>query len=68
MSKKSTKPSIDKQNFIDFLASATPKELNKYIEEKGKPPKLWSPVYFFRYPEQVTDYGGKENERKHESG
>lgn len=64
MAKKSTdKLSIDKENFIEFLSSATPVELNKFIEEKGKPPKLWSPVWFFRYPEQVTMYNNGGNEK-----
>jgi len=41
------KPTIDKNNFIDFLANATPEEVNRYILEKGKPRKLISPMYFF---------------------
>lgn len=61
MSKKSsTDKKIDRDNFIEFLASATPAELNKLIEEKGKPPKEWSPIYFFRHPEQIEN-GGTNN-------
>lgn len=41
------KPSISKNDFIDFLANATPEEVNRYILEKGKPRKLISPMYFF---------------------
>lgn len=58
MSKKPSTNKIDKDNFLEFLASATPRELNKLIEEKGKPPKNWCPIYFFRYPEQI-ELGGK---------
>ena len=38
---------ISKENFIDFLASATPEEVNRYILEKGKPMKLFEPMVFF---------------------
>lgn len=41
------KPSIRKKDFIDFLANATPEEVNKYILEKGKPRKLIHPMFFF---------------------
>ena len=41
------KPTIDKDNFIDFLANAKPEEINQYIKEKGKPRKLISPMFFF---------------------
>lgn len=41
------KPSIDKDSFIEFLASATPEEVNQYILEKGKPKKPIWPMYFF---------------------
>ena len=43
---KPKKPTIDKDNFINFLASATPEEVNRYILEKGKPRKLDSPLYY----------------------
>lgn len=38
---------IEREDFIDFLASATPEEVNQYILEKGKPPKLIEPMIFF---------------------
>jgi len=60
MSKNSSTRKIDKDNFIEFLASATPRELNRLIEEKGKPPKRWSPVYFFRHPEEVKEFKNVE--------
>ena len=41
------KPSISKTDFIDFLASATPEEINQYIMEKGKPRKPICPMIFF---------------------
>ena len=41
------KPTISKNNFIDFLASATPEEVSQYIREKGKKQKLINPVFFF---------------------
>ena len=44
---KSSKPVIEKQDFIKFLASATPEEINKYIAEKGKPGRLIEPIIFF---------------------
>lgn len=44
---KSTKPTIQKQDFIKFLASATPEEINRYIAEKGKPGRLIEPIIFF---------------------
>lgn len=37
---------ISKTNFINFLASATPEEVNKYILEKGKPKKLIQAIIF----------------------
>lgn len=45
--KKSPKPIIQKQDFIKFLASATPEEINRYIAEKGKPARLIEPIIFF---------------------
>ena len=38
---------INKDNFIDFLANSTPEEINKMIEEKGKPPKPINPLFFY---------------------
>ena len=45
--KNNKKPSINKRDFIDFLANATPEEVNKYILEKGKPRKTIQPMFFF---------------------
>lgn len=53
MAKKKTF-TIEKDDFIQFLASATPEEVNQYILEKGKPPKLIEPMIFFN----------KENEKQ----
>lgn len=39
---------ISKDNFIEFLASASPTEVNKYILEKGKKPKPITPIIFFK--------------------
>ncbi len=44
---KKTKFKIDKEDFIAFLASASPEEVNALIEEKGKPRKLIQPIIFF---------------------
>lgn len=41
------KESIDKENFIAFLAAMKPEEINKLIEDKGKPPKKISPIFFY---------------------
>lgn len=38
---------IEKEDFIEFLVNATPEEVNQYILEKGKPPKLIEPMIFF---------------------
>ncbi len=44
---KKNKFKMDKDDFIEFLASATPEEVNALIEEKGKPRKLINPIIFF---------------------
>ena len=46
------KPSINKNDFIEFLASATPEEVNRYILEKGKPKKPIWPMFFFPREEE----------------
>lgn len=46
-STKISKPVIEKKDFIKFLASATPEEINRYIAEKGKPGRLIEPIIFF---------------------
>ena len=44
---KKNKFKIDKDDFINFLATASPEEVNALIMEKGKPRKLISPIIFF---------------------
>lgn len=39
---------IEKEDFIEFLASSTPEEINEYIREKGKPCKLVDPMVYFK--------------------
>ena len=41
---------IDKNNFISFLSSMTPVEINKLIEDKGKSPKPICPMFFYPNP------------------
>lgn len=41
------KESLSKETFIAFLAAMKPEELNKLIEDKGKPPKKISPIFFY---------------------
>lgn len=48
MNKNKTNNKICREDFIDFLASATPEEVNKYITEKGKPRKLIEPFVYFK--------------------
>lgn len=45
-SKQKTKYVMPKEDFITFLASATPDEINQYIQEKGKPRKLFCPLIY----------------------
>lgn len=50
-SKKKSNKTIDinkKNNFINFLLSATEEDINKLILEKGKPPKLIKPMFFYK--------------------
>ena len=57
MPKKTTnqqQPSIAKDDFIEFLAHATPEELNQRILEKGKQRKPYYPIYVFRDPNRTT--------------
>lgn len=44
---KKQKDEIPKEDFIKFLASLSPEEVNKLISEKGKPPKRIEPIFFF---------------------
>ena len=43
---KNTKVSLNKDDFIKFLATSSPEEVTNYIVNKGKPPKLISPMIF----------------------
>lgn len=61
MSDNWAKGKIDKDNFIEFLAKATPEDLNQLILQQGKPPKLWTPIYVFKYPKEEN--GGKKDVR-----
>lgn len=45
---------ITKTNFIEFLANASPEEVNRYILEKGKPRKLIEPMIFFKDKQQIS--------------
>ena len=53
MKKQKSKSSggMVKEDFIKFLATATPEEVNKLILEKGKPRKLIEPIIFFKEKE-----------------
>lgn len=53
MSSNQAKPKINKEDFIEFLATATPEELNERILEKGKPRKPYCPIYVFRDPNRT---------------
>lgn len=44
---KSQSFKVAKDDFINFLASASPEEVSRYILEKGKPRKLIEPMIFF---------------------
>lgn len=45
--KNTNQVKVSKKNFIDFLASMTPVEINKFIEEKGKPKRMVDPMFFY---------------------
>lgn len=45
---KSTQFKVSKDDFIDFLATATPEEVSDMIAKKGKPRKLIEPMIFFK--------------------
>lgn len=52
---KNNKPKISKKNFITFLASASPKEINDLIVNKGKRPKPYCPIIIFDKPEDKKE-------------
>ena len=59
MNKKSNKPEcpgITRGDFIAFLSSATPEEINNVIAEQGKPAKKIDPL--IRYGKRETKQGG----------
>ena len=47
MKEKKKKDTISKDNFIEYLSSCSPDEINKMIEEKGKPLRKICPIFFF---------------------
>lgn len=49
---KKEKDKISKEDFINFLANRSPGDINKLIEEKGKPPKMICPMFFFSNPDE----------------
>lgn len=52
---KKSFPTVKKEDFIKFLSSATPEEINKLISEKGKPRKLIEPLVFFNNPQSKIE-------------
>ena len=44
---KEPKIALSRDSFINFLASASPDEINQYISEKGKPGKLIDPMNMY---------------------
>lgn len=51
---KSQSFKVAKDDFINFLASASPEEVSRYILEKGKPRKLIEPMIFFEDKESES--------------
>ena len=51
---KKKKPGFKKDNFIDFLSSMTPEEINNYIKEKGKKAKPVSPLIINPNPKLIN--------------
>lgn len=47
MKKKKEQESISKDDFIAYISSKSPEEINKLISEKGKPPRRICPMFFF---------------------
>ena len=52
---------ISKEDFIEQLSSATPEDINNIILEKGKPPKVICPMYFYRGKYKLDENGGLIN-------
>lgn len=53
MKSKNSKVSLPKDDFIDYLSSLTPEEINEYIKQKGKKAKLVSPFIVERKTDQM---------------
>ena len=53
--KKVKTPELSKEEFLEFLSSATPQELNALISNKGKERKLYNPFYQFRNTEEIQE-------------
>lgn len=52
---KPNKPKVAKEDFIEFLSSATPQDLNQLILEKGKPRKTHCPIIFSKKKENQEE-------------
>lgn len=44
---KNNSERISKDNFINFLATSSPEEINEFIQREGKPKKPIIPIIFF---------------------
>lgn len=62
MKNKSVNPkfTMNKHDFLEFLASATPEEINNYIQEKGKPMKLFCPIFYYTNPNNPKEETNNE--------
>ena len=47
---------IDKNNFIKIISTLSIEEINKIIKEKGKKPKLITPIVFTESNKKITDF------------
>ena len=45
---------IDKNNFIKIISTLSIEEINKIIKEKGKKPKLITPIVFTESNKKIT--------------
>lgn len=57
MRKKPDVKNLDftKDDFIEFMTTATPEEINELILNRGKPRKLYCPIYLFRNKSNETE-------------
>lgn len=44
---KNKLPPLEKEDFIKFIASSTPNDINEFIHRYGKKPKLMVPIIYF---------------------